>query len=46
MKFKLFLRAIDESDYELAAEELKDSKYFEQVPNRAKRNINLILETE
>ena len=46
LKFKLFLRAIDESDYELAAEELKDSKYFEQVPNRAKRNINLILETE
>lgn len=44
LKFKKFLRAIDESDYELAAEELKASKYYNQVANRAKRNINLILE--
>jgi lysozyme len=44
LKFKKFLNAVDESDYETAAEELKQSKYYKQVPNRAKRNINLILE--
>lgn len=44
LRFKKFLNAVDESDYETAAEELKQSKYYKQVPNRAKRNINLILE--
>jgi lysozyme len=43
LKFKKFLNAVDESDYEEAALELKKSKYFTQVPNRAKRNIELVL---
>jgi GH24 family phage-related lysozyme (muramidase) len=42
-KFKKFLQAVDDSDYEEAALELKKSKYFTQVPNRAKRNIKLVL---
>jgi hypothetical protein len=42
-KFKKFLVAVEDSDYEEAALELKKSKYFTQVPNRAKRNIKLVL---
>ena len=42
--FKLFLEAIEDVDYETAAEELLDSKYATQVPNRAKRNAQLILD--
>lgn len=42
-KFKNFLAAVEDADYEEAALELKKSKYFTQVPNRAKRNIKLVL---
>ena len=42
--FKLLLEAIDEADYQTASEEILDSKYARQVPNRAKRNALLCLE--
>ena len=42
--FKLLLEAIDEADYETASREILDSKYANQVPNRAKRNALLCLE--
>ena len=44
LKFKLFLEAIEDVDYQTAAEELLNSKYATQVPNRAKRNAQLVLD--
>jgi lysozyme len=42
LKFKKFLEAIEDCEYELAIEEIKDSLYYQQVKNRANRNISLI----
>jgi len=44
LKFKFFLEAVEEADYQTASEEILDSKYSSQVPNRAKRNALLCLE--
>ena len=43
-KFRNMWRCLAEEDYIGAAEELMDSKYAEQVPNRAKRNAKLLRE--
>ncbi|QDP47980.1 MAG: putative endolysin [Prokaryotic dsDNA virus sp.] len=43
-KFHFMLEALEERNFELAAEELLDSTYAKQVKNRAKRNYDLILE--
>jgi len=37
MKFKKFLAALDAGNYALASEEMMDSDWAKQVPNRAKR---------
>ena len=39
-KFKKFIAAIESEDYEIAGAELKDSRYYEQVTNRADRLID------
>ena len=41
-RFKNMLKAISESDYIKASEELLDSKYAKQTPNRAKRNAKIL----
>jgi len=41
-KFKKMLKAIVNGDYDRAANELLDSKYANQTPNRAKRNAKLL----
>lgn len=43
MKFEHMLFAIKHGDWVRAANELMDSKYAKQVPNRAKRNRDKIL---
>ena len=45
-KFRNMWRCLAEADYIGAAEELMDSKYAEQVPNRAKRNAKLLKEVQ
>ena len=40
--FKNMLRAIHDLDWEKAADELLDSNYARQTPNRAKRNAELL----
>jgi lysozyme len=45
MKFKNFLKAVDKGDIPVAIKEMEDSKWFVQVPNRAKKLINLLKET-
>ena len=42
-KFKKMIAAIKIGDWEIAARECLDSKYAIQVPERAKRNANLLL---
>lgn len=42
LKFKKTIVAIKSGNWEKAAEEIKDSKYYKQVPNRAKEIIDLI----
>ena len=42
LKFKKFLKAMEELDFERAAEELVDSKWYKQVGKRALRIVNLI----
>ena len=42
LKFKKTIAAIRAEDWEEAAKELEDSKYYKQVGNRAKRNVDLI----
>jgi len=39
-RFKKFIAAIEAEDYETAGAELKDSRYYEQVTNRADRLID------
>ena len=40
--FKKMLAAIEAGDYQLAADELLDSSYAQQTPNRANRNAELL----
>ena len=40
--FKKFIRAIKERDLKEAARQIEQSTYFHQVPNRARRNMNLL----
>ena len=42
LKFKKMLTAIRETDWNKAADELLDSNYARQTPNRAKRNADLL----
>lgn len=42
--FKKFIRAIKERDLKEAARQIEQSAYFHQVPNRARRNINMLLD--
>lgn len=42
-KFKSMISALRKKDYETAAKELVDSKYFRDVPNRARRNRDILL---
>jgi len=44
MKFKKLKKAIVDKDYKRAAEEIKNSKYYKQVSNRAKRNMSDIMD--
>lgn len=46
LKFKKMLAAIRMGDYEKAAEELMDSAYARQVPERADENKNILLTGE
>lgn len=42
--FKKFIRAIKERDLKEAARQIEQSAYFRQVPNRARRNIKMLLD--
>lgn len=42
--FKKFIRAIKERDLKEAARQIEQSAYFHQVPNRARRNIKMLLD--
>ncbi|PZT48483.1 hypothetical protein B6S12_03915 [Helicobacter valdiviensis] len=44
LSFKKAISALEQKDYQKAAMELKNSKWFRQVKNRAYEIINLILE--
>lgn len=46
LKFKKMLAAIRTGDYARAAEELMDSAYARQVPERAEENKNILLTGE
>lgn len=41
-QFKKFIRAINNNNYKLAANELRDSKWFYQVKNRGVEHYNMI----
>ena len=41
-QFKKMIAAIKNRNFELAAKELLDSRYAKQVPNRAKRNADML----
>ena len=41
-QFKKFLAAMESGDYETASEELLDSRYAKQPPNRSGRNSQII----
>ena len=43
LKFTRMLEAMEDRDFELAAEELLDSKYAKQVKKRADKNYRLVL---
>ena len=45
MKFKNFLKAVDEGNIPVAIKEMEDSKWFVQVPNRAKKLISILQDT-
>lgn len=44
--FKLFLQALGRGDWATAAKEIENSAYFQQVPTRAGRKIEMILTDE
>ena len=41
-EFNRFRKAINNHDYKTAAKEIRLSKYYKQVKNRAERNINIL----
>ena len=41
-KFKKFIKNVKNKDWEKAAKEIKNSKYYKQVKNRAERNMKFI----
>jgi|GEM_PF-1042578 len=43
-KFKKFRKALENNNYQEAAEEMKNSRWYHQVGNRAKRNVEKMLE--
>jgi lysozyme len=44
--FKKMIKAVKEKNYFEAGRQMKDSKWFEQVPNRAARLINRMIKLE
>lgn len=44
LKFKKMIQAIKDKDFNKVADEIKNSRYYGQVPTRAKRNIDLMRE--
>ncbi len=42
LKFKQFIKAIENKDYALAVERLQKSPYFNQVRKRASRNMEVL----
>lgn len=44
--FKLFLQALGRADWSTAGKEIEDSAYFQQVPTRASRKIEMLLTDE
>jgi lysozyme len=42
LKFRKMLAALDRGDYQLAAEEMLDSRYAAQVKGRARRNARMM----
>lgn len=42
LKFKRFIKALDELDYGVAAAEMIDSKWYRQVGNRGIRNVAIM----
>lgn len=46
MGFKLFLQALGRGDWATAAKEIENSAYFQQVPTRAGRKVEMILTDE
>lgn len=42
MKFKKTIKALNARDYTKAAEEMKDSKWYEQTPNRVEIHLNVL----
>lgn len=42
-QFKQFKAALDAMDYKTAADELKDSSWYKQTPNRVKQHIAVLL---
>lgn len=46
LKFKKMLKALENEDYGKTAEEMKNSKWYEEVPNRADRLIKMMITGE
>lgn len=42
LTFKKFIEAIRQKDYQRACEEMKDSKWYSQVTNRAEEDIRIL----
>ncbi|MFP6167372.1 hypothetical protein ACLGBK_00600 [Helicobacter pylori] len=42
LKFKQFIKAIEDKNYALAVERLQKSPYFNQVKKRASRNMEIL----
>jgi lysozyme len=43
LTFKNFIRAIKDNDIETAVKEMRNSKWYKQVPNRVERDIHVLL---
>ena len=46
LKFNKMLKSLENEDYEKAAKEMKNSKWYEEVPNRADRLIKMMITGE
>lgn len=46
LKFKKMLKALENKNYEKTAEEMKNSKWYEEVPNRADKLIKMMITGE